>query len=566
VIEIIPTTAEELQQLGWQQPDVVILSGDAFVDHPSFGAAVIARVLLNAGYKTAVADSIDMGAEEYIKSLGKPRYFYGVTSGNVDSMVSRYTAFKKVRNDDPYRVNGKIGNRPKRALIYYCNMIKSLYKDVPIVLGGLEASMRRHVHYDYMDNALRRSILFDTRADILIYGMGEKAVVEAAHRIRKGETLSGIAGTVVVEKEPLKTENIELPTEEEVFENKLKYAEMFKLAYLHNESVLTQKSAKRYLVQYPLEKLTTKELDSFYSLPYTRLPHPKYKAAEIPAFVMIQHSITSHRGCISGCSFCSISLHQGREIISRSEESIQKETEIISRCGTFKGHITDVGGPSANMYGTRCVKTTVCRRESCLFPNLCKNLRVDTKRYVKLLRLVENVTGVTKVSLGSGIRYDLLMADDPDALDGLVKNHISGQLKIAPEHTEVEVLHAMRKFPLYSLDKLLEQFKKSLQKYKKKYFLIPYLMSNHPGSRKNSMKKMKREILSLFGFVPKQVQSFYPLPMTLSSVMYYTGIDPITGKKIYTETEMKDKRKQHEIFFKGHNEREKIDRKKRYYT
>lgn len=558
----IPTCRDEMLQLGWERPDVIILTGDAFVDHPAFGSAVIARVLQKEGYRVAVADMLDADSRDYVGAFGKPALFYGVTGGNVDSMVSRFTSFKKVRNNDPYRPLDNMGNRPKRSIIVYCNMIKTLHKDVPVIIGGLEASMRRFIHYDYIDNALRRSILLDSRADLLIYGMGEHSIVEAARRIQAGETLTKIPGTVALLKELPEKEYAALPDEEEAASSKEAFAKTFKKIYLEGgDQVLLQKSGSRFLVQYPFHEMSSSELDTVYELPFTREPASKYAGERIPAFEMIQSSINSHRGCASGCAFCSIALHQGRKIISRSEDSVLKEARTIAQKKYCRGHITDVGGPSANMYGTQCTSRKICRRESCIHPSVCTNLKLDSRRWVRLLKKVSALPGIKHVTLGSGIRYDVLMHDSPESLDALVEHHVSGQMKIAPEHSEESVLDAMRKRPVYSLENFVRKFQESCALHSKKYYIIPYLMSNHPGSTLDSMHAMKQRMKKTFGMLPDQVQSFYPLPMTLSSVMYYTGIDPLTGKNIFSETQLERKRRQHELFF----ETNKNSRKKTGY-
>ena len=369
----LPTSPGEMQKKNWNELDIILVTGDAYVDHPAFGTAVIGRVLESKGYKVGIISMPDWTNPESVKILGKPKLFFGVTSGNVESMISKYTAFKKPRSDDPYAPGGKSGHRPNRALIVYCNLIKQAFNDVPIVIGGLEASMRRVAHYDYWSNKVRRNILADTRADILVYGMGEMQIATIAERLKNQEPLTAIPGTVVFSKDlnSLKNTYLDLPSEQQVIESKVTFLEFCRKFFRHQQKTLVQKSGTRYLVHNSPPAITTNELDNIYDLPFQRKPHPSYEKP-VPAFDMIKNSITAHRGCVSGCSFCSLSLHQGKRIISRSESSVLKEVSKISQAGYFKGHITDIGGPSANMYGFQCKINWQCPRESCTFPNLCK--------------------------------------------------------------------------------------------------------------------------------------------------------------------------------------------------
>jgi uncharacterized radical SAM protein YgiQ len=544
----LPVTREEMHGLGWDAVDIVLVTGDAYVDHPAFGSAVIARVLESRGYRVGIIAMPDWRDPQSIDVFGKPGLFFAVTAGAIDSMLARYTAFKKIRNDDPYAPGGFRSHKPERAVIIYCNLIKMLYKEVPIVIGGIEASMRRIAHYDFWDNKVRRSVIEDSRADILVYGMGESQTTEIADRISSGKDLSGIPGTVVMSKKA--PENaLSLPAEEEAIKNKNSFIELYKLFFINQHRTLYQETGKRFLIHNPAVMIDTQHLNAIYELPYKRRPHPLYKE-KIPAFEMIKDSVVCHRGCVSGCSFCSLSLHQGRRIISRSKESVLREVEIIAKEKNFKGYITDIGGPSANMYGFKCLKEWKCKRESCTFPKLCANLKFTTKKWIDLLESASRVKGVKSVTVGSGIRYDILMKD-PDhkaALKALVKSHISGQLKIAPESSSERVLRAMRKIPVFELKEFIRLFKDNNSRLGKKQYLIPYLMSCHPGSLYEDMKNTKEDILSLFGFVPEQVQMFIPLPMTLSSVMFYTGIDPLTGERFNTANDMSERRKQHGIF------------------
>lgn len=532
-----------------QEIDIVLITGDAYIDHPSFGIAVIGRLLEDNGFRAGIIAMPDWKNPESINIFGKPRLFFGVTGGAIDSMLARFTALKRYRSDNPYAPDGR-GEKPERAVIVYCNLIKQLYKDVPIVIGGIEASMRRIAHYDFWDDKVRRSIIEDSRADILVYGMGEKQIIEIAHRLDAGKNLKEISGTVVMSRE-VPDNSITLPSEEKAINSKSVFIELYKKFYLNQRKILTQKSGKRFLVHYPPAEMNSKELDNLYELPYKYLPHPSYKK-KIPAFEMIKNSITSHRGCFSGCSFCSLSLHQGKRIVSRSEESVIKEAKKITQNKQFKGHITDIGGPSANMYGFTCLKQWDCKRESCLFPAVCSNLKFGTGTWIGLLKKASSVKGIKKVSIGSGIRYDLFMKDKNSRkyLEDLIKSYISGQLKIAPESTSQLVLRAMRKTSLFKLSDFIKIFKDLTRKAGKKQFLIPYLMTCHPGSTYKDMIKTKEDIISLFGFIPDQIQMFIPLPMTLSSVIYYTGTDPLTGEKFPVEKDIQKRRKQHKDFLK----------------
>jgi uncharacterized radical SAM protein YgiQ len=548
-MDFLPLTKEEVQKKGWDNVDIVLVSGDAYVDHPAFGTAMIGRVLESQGYRVGIIAMPDWKNPNSMTVFGKPRLFFGVTSGNVDSMVANFTAFKMRRSDDPYVPGGKAGHKPNRTLIVYCNLIKQVYKDVPIVIGGIEASMRRFAHYDFWSDKVRRSILEDTRANILVYGMGEGAISEIANRISKKKELNEIEGTVFIAKQP--PENAKLiPSEEEVLNSNEKFIEFYSQFYKHQNKILAQSAGKRYIIQYPSAQMSPAELDKLYELPFKRKPHPSYNA-EIPAFKMITNSITAHRGCVSGCSFCSLTLHQGKRIISRSKQSILKEVEKVVATPGFKGHISDIGGPSANNYNFDCKINWLCNRESCTFPALCPNLELRTNDWIDLLERVSKAKGVKKVSIGSGIRFDLFMADpkSKQLLKKLIESHISGQLKIAPEHSQEKVLRAMRKKTLFPLKEFVQLFQKINISLKKRQHLIPYLMSNHPGSGIQEMKEMKKNIQSVFKFIPDQVQAFYPLPMTLSSVIYYTGVDPITKEKIFVEREHGLRRKQHRFFF-----------------
>lgn len=551
VSPFLPISARDMRDRGWDQIDIVLVTGDAYVDHPSFGTSVIGRVLEAGGYRVGIIAMPDWRDPASMTVFGKPRLFFGVSSGNVDSMIARYTAFKKVRNDDPYVPGGEGGGRPDRAVIAYCNLIKRMYKDVPIVLGGIEASMRRMVHYDFWSDKVRRSILLDTRASILVYGMAETVVDTIAKRIAAGETLSGIPNTVTIQPEMVCKARL-LPPEETVIESKEVFLKFYKQFYRFQHQQLVQKSGNRYLVHEPPDAhFSSRDLDQVYALPFTRQPHPDYDKT-IPAFEMIRNSVTSHRGCVSGCSFCSLTMHQGKRIVSRSPDSVLNEVRHIAESPEFTGQISDIGGPSANMFDFNCKQDWICGRESCLFPEVCPNLSFGNQAWLDLLKKASEIRGVKKVSVGSGIRYDLFMLD-PNAhrqLQRLVRNHVSGQLKIAPEHNHPKTLKAMRKPPLVPLQKFVQAFQRANTAEKKKQYLLPYLMSNHPGGRKQEMGQVRRKIQSDFGFAPDQVQSFIPLPMTLSSVIYYTGVDPLTGERFFVTRDGRQRQKEHALYFK----------------
>ncbi len=548
-LPFLPITRGEIERLGWSQVDVVLITGDAYVDHPSFGAAVIGRVLEREGYRVAILAAPAWRDPDAVKVFGKPRLFFGVTSGNVDSMISRYTAFKKVRNDDPYAPGGKGGGRPERAVIVYCNMIKAAYKDVPIVLGGIEASMRRFAHYDFWDNRVRRSILEDARADILVYGMGERQIAEIASRVETGGALSGIPGTVELTRKVPHNAML-LPDEEDVLSDKDAFLRFNGDFYRNQRLTLAQSAGGRYIVQHPAPVIDSTALDDVYALPFARRPHPLYGNDVIPAFEMIRNSVTSHRGCVSGCAFCSLSLHQGRRIVPRSAGSILREIDGLRAMEYFRGHVTDIGGPSANMYGAVCRANWRCSRESCLYPDVCKNLGIHTDAWVRLLGRALEIQGVRHVTVGSGIRYDLLMRDDEKYLLELMRRHVSGYLKIAPEHTSERVLGAMRKTPVYPLEKFAERFERNKRALGKKMYILPYLMSCHPGCSQSDMSGLRATMLSIFGSIPEQVQAFIPLPMTLSSVQFYTGVDPLTGDEVFVERDGAKRRMQHAVLTK----------------
>lgn len=543
-LTFLPATREEFQRLNWSEADVVLVTGDAYVDHPSFGAAVIGRVLEREGCRVAVLPMPPWRRGGAVTIFGKPRLFFGVTSGNVDSMLARRTAFGKVRNDDPYSPSGLGGMKPARAVIVYCNMVRAAFRDVPIVIGGIEASMRRFAHYDFWDNRVRRSIVQDARADILVYGPGERQIVEIARRLRDGQSLVGIPGTVVTQ-DSAPADALLLPSEEEVCADKGAYLRYYGLFHSNQHLVLAQPAGRRYIVQYPAPLATGDELDRVFELPFARKPHPVYGSAPIPAFEMIRASVTAHRGCVSGCAFCSLGLHQGKRIVARSAASVCEEVKRVAAAGGFRGHITDIGGPSANMYGTRCASGWRCDRASCTFPDLCPRLGINTSAWMGLLDRAGAVRGVKHVTVGSGIRYDLFMIDDVSLLKPLLDSHVSGQLKVAPEHTSPRVLRAMGKTHLYPLEEFAGRFAGTAKSLRRRLYLVPYLMSCHPGCSLHDMRSLRRDALSIFRYVPDQVQAFVPLPLTLSSAMYHTGVNPLTGEELFVERSPSGRRRQH---------------------
>lgn len=572
----LPTTKKEMERLGWDQADVIIFSGDAYVDHPSFGGAVIGRVIEAAGLKVAIVPQPNWRDDlRDFKKLGKPNLFFGISAGSMDSMINHYTAGKRLRSDDAYTPDGKAGQRPDKPTIVYTQILKKLFPDVPVVVGGIEASLRRLTHYDYWADELKPSILKESGADMLIYGMGEKPIQQLCRLLKKGipfETLTNIPQTSVVVDSVegcasnKKWEDIKLHSHQECLESKKKFAKNFR--YIEEESNscdaarLIQKTDDKYVIvnpQYPLMK--QKEIDKIYDLPFTRLPHPKYtNKGRIPAYEMIRHSITMHRGCFGGCAFCTISAHQGKLIASRSEKSILKEARKITQMPDFKGYISDLGGPSANMYGMDGKDMGICKqckRASCVFPSVCFNLNTDHSKLIDVYNKVANLEDVKKAFVGSGVRYDLVFHKTKDKnvdavnnkyLELLIRNHVSGRLKVAPEHTSDTVLKYMRK-PSFSLFKRLTKiFNEINDKHKLNQQLIPYFISSHPACNKVDMAELAIETKSL-NFRLEQIQDFTPTPMTVATVMYYSGYHPYSLKKIYTAKSKKEKELQRKFFF-----------------
>jgi len=555
----LPASLDEMKALGWEQPDVVLITGDAYIDHPSFGIAVIARVLEAEGYKVAVIAQPNWRDDlRDFKKFGQPRLFFGISGGNMDSMVNHYTARKRLRSDDAYTPGDRSGFRPDYAATVYSKIVKQIYPETPVILGGIEASMRRLTHYDYWSDSLKPSVLADSGADLLVYGMGEKAIVEAARQINNNIDFkkSCIPQTAVMADEKPGPEYILLPSHEECLKSKTQFGKHFVVIEENSNRFKAKGLAEPFkdkfiVVHPPYAPSSTQELDRIYALPFTRLPHPRYyKKPPIPAYEMIRHSVTIHRGCFGGCSFCTISMQQGRYIQSRSEKSILQEIEQIKLMPDFSGYISDIGGPSANMYCMapidtgRCEK---CRRPSCIFPSLCNNVNASHQPLISLYTKVENTDGIKAAFVTSGIRYDLFLNDKGFLPGGyeyfkkLVSKHISGRLKVAPEHSSPRVLSIMRK-PAFALFlKLKAAYDKINAEAGKPRQIVPYLISSHPGSNMDDTFELAIE-LKKAGIRPEQMQDFTPTPMTLSSVMHYCGFNPYNGEKIIVTTSIDEKR------------------------
>lgn len=542
----LPINKEDMLKRGWEQLDFILVTGDAYVDHHSFGAAIISRVLVSKGYKVGIIAQPTWKDTEDFKKLGTPRLGFLVNSGNMDSMVNHYTVSKKLRDKDMYSPGGQMGLRPDRATIVYCNKIREAFKGIPIIIGGIEASLRRFAHYDYWSDKVRKSMLLDSTADLLIYGMSEKQIIEVADRLNEGKDIKSITdvpGTCYVTESLQGMKNyIEIPSYKEVCKDKIKYAEAFKMQYDEQDpirgNIVVQKHTNGYLVQNkPEMPLTREELDKVYALPYEKNYHPIYEeAGGIPAIEEVKFSIVSSRGCFGSCAFCAITFHQGRIVQSRSEESIVEEAKDITEFKDFKGYIHDVGGPTANFRHPACkkqLKFGACKDKQCLYPNPCKNLDVDHMEYLKVLKSVRELPKIKKVFVRSGLRYDYMMADTKDTFfKELVKHHISGQLKVAPEHVSPKVLKFMGKPAGKTYDKFMDKFYKVNCEMGKNQYIIPYLMSSHPGCSVKEAVELA-EYLRDIKYQPEQVQDFYPTPGTLSTTMFYTGLDPLTMKEVH---------------------------------
>ena len=532
---------------GWDALDFLFISGDAYVDHPSFGPAIITRLLEKAGYRVGIIAQPDWRDTKDFKAMGRPRLAVLISAGNMDSMLNKLTAAKKVRSKDAYSPGGQAGLRPDRATIVYANRIRECWADIPVVIGGIEASLRRFSHYDYWADSVRRSILVDSRADLLVYGMGETQVLEIAEKLAAGvpvDSIRDVRGTCyrTGSVDDLPEGFMEVPSHDRVSADKAEYAAAFQVQYLEQDPIrghaVVQQQGDRYLVQNPPAlPLSTREMDRVYSLPYERTWHPRYDdAGGIPAIEEVQFSITSHRGCFGACSFCAIGSHQGRIIQQRSHKSIIQEAQLLTRLPGFKGYIHDVGGPTANFRHTSCakqVKVGTCRDRQCLFPEPCPQLDTDHSDYLRLLRDLRALPGIKKVFIRSGIRYDYLMAGKyKEFLSELCEHHVSGQLKVAPEHVSRPVIEAMQKSGKESFLKFLAAFRRENDRLGKEQYLVPYLMCSHPGSSLPDAIELA-EFLRDIGYHPEQVQEFIPTPGSLSTVMYYTGIHPLTGKPIF---------------------------------
>lgn len=580
----LPTSAKEVALRGWDELDVILFSGDAYVDHPSFGAAVIGRVLEAAGYRVAIIPQPNWRDDlRDFKKLGKPRLFFGISPGAMDSMVNHYTAARRRRSDDAYTPDGRAGARPDMPSIVYSKILREIYPDVPIVLGGIEASLRRVSHYDYWEDRLRPSILTECDADVISYGMGEKTMLEIAYRLRESiesgitdrealvALLSSIPQTVVrrpldeIPQNPNPDEDVVLHSYEDCLKNKKHQSENFR--HIEEESNkwhaarIWQKTGNvAVLVNVPYPPLTTEEVDASFDLPYTRMPHPRYNGKRIPAYEMIRHSVCMHRGCFGGCAFCTISAHQGKFIASRSKESILREVEQVTKMPDFKGYISDLGGPSANMYQMRgkdlklCQK---CKKPSCLAPGVCPNLNADHRPLLEIYKAVDKIPEVKKAFVGSGVRYDLILNEGKNGeykevnmrfAEELIRNHVSGRLKVAPEHTSDEVLKIMRKPSFKQFHQFKAIFDQVNRKFNLKQQIIPYFISSHPGSTEIEMAELAAETKSL-DFKLEQVQDFTPTPMTVSTEIYYSGVHPYTLEPCYCAHSPEEKLRQRAYFF-----------------
>jgi uncharacterized radical SAM protein YgiQ len=555
----LPTTRAELKILKWDKLDVILVTGDAYIDSPFIGVSVIGRVLANAGFRVGIIAQPEWQSKTDICRLGEPELFWGITGGCMDSMVANYTATKKKRFSDDLTPGGKNNSRPDRAVVVYANLIRQYFKETkPLVLGGVEASLRRIAHYDFWSDSIRRSILFDARADALVYGMAEKAMLELAQKMRDGQNIKDIRGICYISTAP-PPDYIELPAYEKVIADKNYFSQMFHTFYQNNDPLtakgLFQQHGPRYLVQNPPQPhLTAEELDHIYSLDFARDVHPFYRTqGKVKAMETIKFSITSHRGCYGECNFCSIGLHEGRTVISRSEKSIIAEAQKLSALPDFKGYILDVGGSTANMYDIECLKKQTdgaCKNKRCLYPRVCASLKADHSRQINLLKNLRNINGIRKVFVASGIRYDLLEADKKhyaSYMQELVKHHISGQLKVAPEHIVSNTLRLMGKPQAQSLLNFKQVFEKISKSSGHKQFLTYYFIAAHPGCTEEDMRELKSFASKELKTIPRQVQIFTPLPSTYSSLMYFTEADPVTGKKFFVEKNVIKKQRQKDI-------------------
>lgn len=580
----LPVSKKDMNQRGWDACDFIMVTGDAYVDHPSFGAAVISRVLESKGFRVGIIAQPGWNSSEDFEVLGRPKYAFLVTAGNMDSMVNHYTAAKKVRKADAYSPGAQRGMRPDRAVIVYTSRIKQAFKGIPVILGGIEASLRRLAHYDYWSDKVRRSVLLDAKADMIVYGMGENAVCILAEQLAAGKEISNITdvqGTVYrrrVSEKDIDTENclkekqqeIQLPSFNEIISSKEKYSLSFKLQYENTDAITARTLVESYgsweVVQnIPALPLTTEELDKVYELPYEREVHPEtLKKGDVPAIKEVRFSIISSRGCFGGCSYCSLTFLQGRTVRARSHNSIVKEAAALTENKNFKGYIHDIGGPTANFRKPSCRKqliSGVCKYKQCLYPEPCELLEVDHKDYISLLRKVRALPKIKKVFIRSGIRYDYLLAGkDLSFIEELARYHVSGQLKVAPEHVSKEVLDAMQRPDISSFLSFSKKFSEINKRIGKNQYLIPYLISSHPGSELKHAVELA-EFLNEYGFIPDQVQDFYPTPGTLSTTMYYTGLNPFTMEPVYVPDNPEDKAMQRALIQYNRPENYKLVKK-----
>jgi uncharacterized radical SAM protein YgiQ len=568
----LPTTKEEVIKKGWEEIDIILFTGDAYIDHPAFGTAVIGRYLEKHNFKVAIVPQPNWRDDlRDFKKLGAPRLFFGVTAGNMDSMINHYTAAKRKRSDDAYSPGGQTGFRPDYPAIVYTRALKNLFPGIPVILGGIEASLRRLTHYDYWQDTLRPSVLKESGADMLIYGMGEKAVVEVARALNSGKAihqLRHIPQTAFLASDitDIESEKLWLPSFSDCVRDMKAFAKAFKIIETESNKmkpkVLIEPQDDGFLVVNPTYDIAAEEeMDSFYDLPYTRMPHPRYyRRGAIPAYEMIKHSVTLHRGCFGGCAFCTISAHQGKFVSSRSESSVLNEIEAVTNQAGFKGYISDLGGPSANMYrmqGLNLALCEKCQRPSCIFPSRCNNLNTDHRPLIRIYDKSVLVKGIKKVFIGSGVRYDMFI-DRPreeekqnaytEYFEKLVSRHVSGRLKVAPEHTSDRVLHLMRKPSFALFHSLKRKFDEINRRSGLNQQLIPYFISSHPGCRLEDMADLAEETRKL-GYRLEQIQDLTPTPMTLASVMYYTGLDPYTLKPVYVARSKQEKEEQRRFFF-----------------
>jgi uncharacterized radical SAM protein YgiQ len=568
----LPMSRAEMAARGWDEVDIVFVTGDAYVDHPSFAMALLGRLLESDGFRVAILSQPDWQSCEAWRTFGPPRLFYAISAGNMDSMINHYTANRKVRNDDAYSPGGAIGRRPDRATLAYCQRAREAYKGVPVVAGGVEASLRRLSHYDYWSDKVRRSILFDCKADLLVYGMGERGILEVAQRLDRGETISdlrnmrGVAYRLGASAQP-PTETadgvptVTLPSFEEVVEDRFKFAEMTKISH-HETNPYNAKRLLQYhgreclVVNPPAIPLAQGEMDRVYSLPFTRKPHPAYGKQHIPAYEVVKDSVQIMRGCFGGCTFCSITAHEGRIIQSRSQDSVMAEIQQMTADPQFKGTISDIGGPTANMYQMKCSRPEVeakCRRLSCVHPTICKLMGTDHGPLIDLMQAAREAPGVKKVLVASGIRMDLARRD-PRYVSELVKHHVGGYLKVAPEHTDPNVLALMKKPDTEDFELFDKEFKKASAAAGKKQYLVPYFIASHPGSDIDSMIDLAL-FLKRNHYKPDQVQDFIPSPFDIAACMYHTGLDPFTNKPVFVAKHLRDRKLQRALmqFFKPEN-------------